>query len=135
LSKLVKPTGNFTFDFFKPLWAYLPEHVVIVVRIEMGELVSQPLQIQDWVCPHFARGDRLIMNKAVRAGRADGLFVQLNGIESSSFDTRNLRPHQCGAVFEILRAMSRPYCELFAVGFNPLSGKRTSRLRTGCTLL
>ena len=60
-------------------------------------------------------GERLIMDKAVRAGRTDRLFVQALCIQLSAFDARNLRPHQRGAVFEILRAMFRPYLELFVV--------------------
>src|SRR5580692_8375384 len=60
-------------------------------------------------------GERLIVDKAVRTRRADGLFVELNGIESSTFDTRNLRVHQCGAVFEIFRAKFRTYRQLFVV--------------------
>ena len=60
------------------------------------------------------------MDKAVRSRRTDGLFVKLDGIESSTFDTRNLRAHQCGAVFEILRATVRPYFEPFVVSSESL---------------
>src|SRR6202166_629934 len=57
-------------------------------------------------------GERLIVDKAVCAGRADGLFVEALGIELAALNTCDLGAHQCGAVFEILRAILRPSCEL-----------------------
>src|SRR5580698_5009816 len=86
--------------------------------------------------------ERLVIDKAVRTGRTDGVFVQLNGIESSSFDARNLRPYQCGAVFEIFRAKFRTYCELFRVSFEGIQMlpalarcRRIAARRTGkCTV-
>ena len=60
-------------------------------------------------------GERLIVDKAVRVCRADGLFVKMLGIELAAFDACDLRAHQRGAVFEILRAILRPYFELSVV--------------------
>src|SRR6185503_13479978 len=54
-------------------------------------------------------GDRLIMDKAVAVCRADGLFVQVLGLEHAAFDPGNFRVYQRGAVFKILWAMLRPY--------------------------
>ena len=57
-------------------------------------------------------GDRLVVDKTVCVRRTDGLFVKLLGIERAAFDACDLRADQRGAVFEILRAMLRPYFEL-----------------------
>ena len=56
------------------------------------------------------------MNKAVGAGRADGLFVEALGIELPAFDARDLRADQRGAILEIVRAIRRPDLELAVVG-------------------
>ena len=48
------------------------------------------------------------MNKAVVAGRADGLFVEALGVELPAFEASDLGADQCGAVLEILRAVLRP---------------------------
>src|SRR5882724_11131376 len=60
-------------------------------------------------------GERLVVDKAVCLCRADGLFVQVHGIERAAFDPGDLRPDQCGAVLEILRAIRRPDLELSVV--------------------
>ena len=60
-------------------------------------------------------GERLIVDKAVCVRRADGLFVEVHGIEVAAFDACDLRTHQCRAIFEILRAILRPYFELSVV--------------------
>ena len=52
------------------------------------------------------------MNKAVGAGRADGLFVEAFGIELAALDAGDLGADQRGAVLEILRAIRRPDLEL-----------------------
>ena len=56
------------------------------------------------------------MNKAVVAGRADGLFVEALGIELAAFDAGDLGADQRGAVLEILRAVLRPDLELLVMG-------------------
>ena len=56
------------------------------------------------------------MNKAICAGRADGLFVETLGIERAAFDAGDLRRDKCGAVLEILRTIRRPDLELSVVG-------------------
>src|SRR5258707_521357 len=60
-------------------------------------------------------GERLIMGKAVGLGRADGLFVEAPGIEFTTFDPGDLGADQRGAIFEILRAIFRPYFQLSVV--------------------
>src|SRR5262249_37775684 len=42
----------------------------------------------------------------------DGLFVQAHGIQIATFDPGNFGVNQCGAVFEVLRAILRPDVEL-----------------------
>src|SRR5262244_2084443 len=52
--------------------------------------------------------ERLDMDEAVGAGRADRLFVELLVIERATFDARELRTDQRGAVFEVCRAVLGP---------------------------
>ena len=57
-------------------------------------------------------GERLVVDKAVCARRADGLFVKALGVELAAFDACDLGADQRGAVLEILRAILRPDFEL-----------------------
>ena len=59
--------------------------------------------------------DRLIMDKTVAVRRADGLFVELLGLENVAFDSRNFGPYQCGAILKVLRAVLCPLRKLFVV--------------------
>src|ERR1700730_18643354 len=63
---------------------------------------------------HFV-GESLIMDKAICASRADGLFVKVHGIERAAFDPGDLRPDQRGAILEVLRPNRRPHLELSVV--------------------
>src|ERR1700733_8024358 len=54
----------------------------------------------------------LIVNKAVGAGRADGLFVEALGIELATLQAGDLGADQRGAVLKILWAIRRPKLEL-----------------------
>src|SRR5260370_40024723 len=60
-------------------------------------------------------GERLIMDKAICASRADRLFVKVHGIERAAFDPGDLRPDQRGAILEVPRANCRPDLELSVV--------------------
>src|SRR5690349_17773817 len=60
-------------------------------------------------------GERLIVDKAVCAGRAEGLFVEALGIEFAALNARNLRTDQRGAVREIIRTIFCPYFQLSLV--------------------
>jgi hypothetical protein len=55
------------------------------------------------------------VNEAVCAGRPDGLFVKVHGIERAAFEARDLGAYQRRAVFEILRAIFCPYFQLSVV--------------------
>jgi hypothetical protein len=55
------------------------------------------------------------VNKAVGAGRADGLFVEALGIELATFQSGDLGADQRGTVLEIFRAIRRPDLELFVM--------------------
>src|SRR6266404_1879264 len=57
-------------------------------------------------------GERLIVNKAVCAGRANGLLVEVHRVNIAAVDASNLGADQRGASFEIVRAILRPYFEL-----------------------
>src|SRR6266436_3900667 len=84
-----------------------------ILQIRTGNLLEATRRIE--AGSEFI-GERLIVNKAVCAGRADGLFVEALGIELPAFDPSNLGADQRGAGFEILRAILRPYFELPVVG-------------------
>src|ERR1700674_3450943 len=109
-------------------WLFLPE-----VRIQLVELphlaIGSPTEIAVLGVPQIrmrdllkttrrveARGqlvgEGLIVDKAVCARRADGLFVEALGIEFAALNACNLRTDQRSAVLEILRAILRPNCEL-----------------------
>ncbi len=53
-------------------------------------------------------GERLVVNEAVRASRADGLFVEPLGVELAAFETRDLGGDQRRPVREVLRTVVRP---------------------------
>ena len=57
-------------------------------------------------------GERLIVNKAVGAGRADGLFVEAHRVTITAVDTSNLGADQRGTILEIVRTIRRPELEL-----------------------
>ncbi len=61
-------------------------------------------------------GERLVVDEAVVAGRADGLLVEALGVELAAFDARDLGADQRGAVREVLRAVLGPHLELAVVG-------------------
>src|SRR5271165_2581545 len=65
-------------------------------------------------------GKRLIVNKAVCVCRVDGLFVKMLSVEHAAFYSCDLRAHQRGTVFEVLRAILRPYFELPVVSCHSL---------------
>src|ERR1700726_5134377 len=84
-----------------------------VLQIHAGNLLEAACRVE--AGSEFI-GERLIVKKAVRAGRADGLFVEALGIEFPAFDPRYLGADQRGAVFEIVRAIRRPDFELSVMG-------------------
>ena len=103
--------------------SYLPRGAPTVIAIpripEIG--VGERLEATRGIkAPGYLIGERLIMDKAVRARRADGLFVKPLGIRLPALDPRNLRPHQRGAILEILRTVVRPYLKLFVVDFESI---------------
>src|SRR6266404_3369009 len=62
-------------------------------------------------------GNRLIVNKAICAGRADRLLVETLSIELAAFDPGDLCADKCNAVLEILGAILCPDLQLVVVGF------------------
>src|ERR1700687_5496943 len=84
-----------------------------VLQIHTGNLLEATRRIE---AGSELIGERLIVNKAVGAGRADGLFVKALGIELPAFDPRDLGADQRGAVLEIVRAIRRPDFELSVMG-------------------
>ena len=84
-----------------------------VLQIHTGDLLEATRRVE--AGGEFV-GECLMVNKAVGAGRADGLFVEAHRVSIAAVDTSNLGTDQCGAVFEIVRAIRRPYFELPVVG-------------------
>ena len=80
-----------------------------VLQIHAGNLLEAMRRVE--AGSEFI-GERLMVNKAVGAGRADGLFVEAFGIELPAFEPRDLGADQRDAVREIIRAIRRPELEL-----------------------
>jgi len=76
-----------------------------ILQIHAGNLLEAARRIE--VGSELV-GERLVVNKAVGAGRADGLFVEAFGIELPAFDPRNLGADQRGAIIEIVWGNSPP---------------------------
>src|SRR5262249_6699549 len=66
-------------------------------------------------------GECLVVDKAVGAGRADGLFVEPLGIDFASLDTGNLGADKCCAILKVLRTIRRPSPKLFLMSPKYLS--------------
>src|SRR6202043_4111717 len=80
-----------------------------ILQIHAGNLLEATRRIE--AGSEFI-GERLVVNKAVCAGRADGLFVEAFGVEVPAFDPRDLGADERGAVLEILGTVLRPDFEL-----------------------
>src|SRR3984885_8248589 len=77
-------------------------------------------------------GERLVVNEAVRASRADCLFVEPLGLDLAAFEARDLCGDQRGAVIEIFGAVLGPFLDLTLVGSQSLQVLGT--FRSGCRL-
>ena len=109
---------------FREMWIELIElpHLAVgaptqiavagVLHIHTGNLL-ETARLVEARCQFV--GERLVVNKAVGAGRADRLFVEVHGVERAALDAGDLGADQCGAILEILRAIRRPGLELGAV--------------------
>ena len=84
-----------------------------ILQIRTGNLVEAACRIE---AGRQFIGDRLIVNKAVFSGRADGLFIQAHRVDIVPLNAGNLCTDQRGAVLEIVRAIDRPELELPVVG-------------------
>ena len=117
----IVPVGAGARLFLPEVWIHLVElpHLAVgaptqiavagVLQIHTGDLLESTRRVE--ARGEFV-GERLVVNKAVGPGRADGLFVKTLGVELAAFDAGNLRADQRGTVFEILRAIRRPELEL-----------------------
>src|SRR5882762_1769092 len=61
-------------------------------------------------------GERLVVDKAVCAGRANGLFVEAHSVNIAAFDAGSLRRNQGRTVLEVLGAGLCPELKLLMVG-------------------
>src|SRR5258705_13144582 len=80
-----------------------------LLQIHTGDLLEPPGGVE--AGSKFI-GERLIVNKAVVAGRADGLLVEVLGVELPAFEARNLGADQRAAGLEIVQAI---LCSYFAL--------------------
>src|SRR3984957_16115559 len=105
-----------------------------LLQIRLCDLLQSPSSIETR-CQFV--GERFVVNKTIRLCGVDGIFVKFFGVERAAFDARNFRSHQSGAVFEILRAVFRPYLELFVVSFESIvmlpALARRCRITERCT--
>src|SRR5712671_3595440 len=98
-----------------------------VLQIHTGNLLKATRRVE--AGSEFI-GERLIVNKAVGAGRADGLFEEAHRVNIAAVDASYLGADQRGAVLEIVRAIFGPEPELPVVGGRcaemllPLVGRR-----------
>src|SRR5262245_15685279 len=83
--------------------------VARVPQVEMRDLLEATRRVE--ARGHFV-GERLIVNKAIDASRTDGLLVQAHSLDIAAFNPGDLGADERRAVFEIRRAMLRPYFEL-----------------------
>src|SRR6516225_4592827 len=75
-----------------------------VSQVEMRDLLKTPRRVKP---SRQLVGERLVVDKAVCACRADGLLIQLLGIEHAAFDTGNLSADQRRTIRKVLRTMGR----------------------------
>src|ERR1700681_4379759 len=61
-------------------------------------------------------GERLVVDKVICAGRADGLLVEAHRVEGAAFNSRDLGGDKRSSVGEVLGAVLRPRVELLVVG-------------------
>ena len=66
-------------------------------------------------------GERLIVDKAVRACRHDGALVEVHGLERTPLDTGNLSANQRRTILEVLRTILREGAKLLLVLSNCFS--------------
>src|ERR1700722_5177341 len=111
--------------FFLPeMWIHFIELPDLAIGSPAQIAVAGILQIHPGNLPEATRGieagskfvgDRLLMNKAVAMGRADGLFVKAHRIDVSTLEAGKLGADQRGTVLEIVRAICRPDLELLVM--------------------
>ena len=61
-------------------------------------------------------GDALVVHEAVLVRRADGILIQILGVELAAFDPCDLGGDQRDTVFKVLRTVRRPDLQLPMVG-------------------
>ena len=83
-----------------------------ILQIHAGNLLKAARSIE---AGSELVGERLVVNKAVGAGRANGLFVEAHRVDVSPLEASKLGADQRGAVLEIVRAICRPELELLVV--------------------
>src|SRR6266436_3505208 len=122
-----------TWVFLSEVWIRLVElsHLPDGSPTEVAIACAPQIQVRDLPEPTRrvkARGqfvsERLIVNKAICAGRADRLLVETLSIELAALDPGDLCADKRSAVLEILRAVPRPNVKLVVVGFQGLEMPR-----------
>src|SRR6266851_2060612 len=76
-----------------------------VPQIQVRELLEPTRRVK--ACGQFV-SERLIVNKAICAGRADRLLVKTLSIEIAAFDPGDLCADKCSAVRKVLRTIVGP---------------------------
>src|ERR1700736_3934477 len=81
-----------------------------VLQIHPGDLLEATRRVE--AGSQFI-GERLIVHKAVGAGRADSIFVKAHRVNIVALDASNFSADKRRAVLEIVRAIVCPSLELF----------------------
>ena len=93
----------------------------------MGGLLESARRVE---APSKLVGERFIVDKAVCAGRADGLFVELLRVERAALQTGDFRPYQDRAIVKVLRAALGPGVKPSVMGNDGV--QELCRLRGRC---
>src|SRR6202007_2487807 len=88
-----------------------------ILQIHTGNLLEAARSIE---AGSELVGERLVVNKAVGAGRTDGLFVEAHRVDVSSLEAPDLGADERSTVLEIVRAIRCPELELFVMGSGSL---------------
>src|SRR5882762_9082480 len=73
-----------------------------VSQVELRDLLEAPARVE---ARREFIGERLNVQKAVGAGRADGLFVKAHRLNLAAFNARDLGGYERRTTLEIFRAM------------------------------
>src|SRR5271166_760168 len=96
-----------------------PAQIAVAGVLQMGMGIGLEATRRVEAPDHFV-AERLVVDQAVVAGRADGLLVETLGLELPPVKAGDLRADQRGAAHKVFRAVFGPLLELAVVGGHAL---------------